>query len=46
MLVGTRIWKDIDWDFRGHHGIINTDLDSICRYMYPDMVSVGGTFLG
>jgi hypothetical protein len=42
MLVGTRIWKDMDWDGRGCHGIINTDLGSICRYMYQGMVSVGG----
>jgi hypothetical protein len=42
MPVGTRIWKDDDWDGRGRRGIINTDLDSICRYMYPDMVSMGG----
>jgi hypothetical protein len=37
MLVGTRIWKD----GRGRRGIINTDLGTICRYMYPGMVSMG-----
>jgi hypothetical protein len=42
MPVGTRIWKNIDWDGWGHRGIINTDLGSIYHYMYPGMVSVGG----
>jgi hypothetical protein len=42
MLVGTKTWKDIDWDDHVHRSIINTDLGTICRYMYPDMVSVGG----
>jgi hypothetical protein len=40
--VGTRTWKDVDWDGRGHRSIINTDLGTICRYMYPVMVSMGG----
>jgi hypothetical protein len=42
MPVGTRIWKDIKWDGWGRRGIINTDLSSIYRYMYPGMVFVGG----
>jgi hypothetical protein len=42
MPVGTRIWKDVDWDGQGRRGVINTDLGSICRYMYPGMASVGG----
>jgi hypothetical protein len=42
MSVGARIWKDIDWDGRGCRGVINTDMGSICRYMYLGMVSVGG----
>jgi hypothetical protein len=42
MPVGTKIYKDVDWDGHGHHSIINTDLGTICRYMYPGMVSVGG----
>jgi hypothetical protein len=42
MPVGTRIWKDVEWDGWGRRGVINTDLGSICRYMYPGMVSVGG----
>jgi hypothetical protein len=40
--VGTRIWENLGWDGRGHRGIINMDLGSISRYMYPGMVSVGG----
>jgi hypothetical protein len=42
MLVGTKTWKDIDWDGRDHRSIINIDLGTICRYMYLGMVSVGG----
>jgi hypothetical protein len=41
MLVGTKTWKDADWDGRGHHSIINTNLGTICHYMYPGMVSMG-----
>jgi hypothetical protein len=26
----------------GRRGVINTDLGSICHYMYPGMVFVGG----
>jgi hypothetical protein len=42
MPVGTKTWKDADWDGRGHRSIINTDLGTIYHYMYPGMVSVGG----
>jgi hypothetical protein len=42
MSVGTRSWKDVDWDGRGRRGIITTDLGRICCYMYLDMVSLGG----
>jgi hypothetical protein len=42
MPVGTKIRKDVDWDGRGRRGVINMDLGSICRYMYPGMVSMGG----
>jgi hypothetical protein len=42
MPVSTRTWKDISWDGRGCCGIINTDLGSICCYMYLGMVSVDG----
>jgi hypothetical protein len=42
MPVGTKTWKDIDWDGRGYRSIINTDLGTIYRYMYPGMVFVGG----
>jgi hypothetical protein len=42
MPVGSKTWKDINWDGRGHRGIINTDLGNICRYMYLGMVSVDG----
>jgi hypothetical protein len=42
MPVGTRIWKDIGRDGRGRRGIINMDLGSICHYMYPGLVFVGG----
>jgi hypothetical protein len=42
MPVGTKNRKDVDCDDRGHHSIINTDLGTICRYMYPGMIFVGG----
>jgi hypothetical protein len=42
MPVGTKTWKDVDCDGRGHRSIINTDLGTICRYMHAVMVSVGG----
>jgi hypothetical protein len=42
MPVGTRIWKDVGWDGQGHRGVINMDMGSICLYMYPGMVFVGG----
>jgi hypothetical protein len=42
MLVGTKIWKDVNWDGQGRRGVINMDLDSICCYMYLGIVSVGG----
>jgi hypothetical protein len=41
MSVGTKTWKDVDWDGRDHRSIINTDLGTICHYMYPGMVYVG-----
>jgi hypothetical protein len=40
MPIGTKTWKDVDWDGHGHRSIINTDLGTICHYMYPGMVSV------
>jgi hypothetical protein len=41
MSVGTKTWKDVNWDGCDHRSIINTDLGTICHYMYPGMVSVG-----
>jgi hypothetical protein len=42
MPVGTKTWKDVDWDGHGHCSIINTYLGTICHYMYLGMVSMGG----
>jgi hypothetical protein len=42
MPVGTKTWKDVNWDGRGHRSIIIIDQGTICHYMYPSMVSVGG----
>jgi hypothetical protein len=38
--VGTRQWEDIGWDGQGNHSLVNTELGSICPFMYLGMVSV------
>jgi hypothetical protein len=38
--VGDHGWEDANWNGQGHRTMVNRDLDTMCRYLYPWMVFV------